>query len=139
MRSFWSSTDVTMIPSFSHCSQFLFREYKLAIFSFVCLCSVRYCVDCWDYVARRNGNNSIMNDQNITNITGDRGNIVLRFITQSANKITVYFHNLMKRPCFEVELRWISWGQKVPCTLGWTYTERIRLYCDCFNWCVLMW
>jgi len=27
-------------------------------------------------------------------------------------------------------------GTKVPCTLGWPFTEGTWLYCDCFIWCV---
>jgi hypothetical protein len=36
--------------------------------------------------------------------------------------------------CSDVELKFL--GTKVPCTLGWPYTESIWLYCDYFVWCV---
>jgi hypothetical protein len=55
----------------------------------------------------------------------------------------------VKRFCFEVkwsELKWseVKWsgvtvkflGTKVPCTLGWTYTEGTWMYCDYFIRCV---
>ena len=41
--------------------------------------------------------------------------------------------------CFE--MKWSEFtvkylGMKVPCTLGWPYTEGTWLYCDYFIWCV---
>jgi hypothetical protein len=30
----------------------------------------------------------------------------------------------------------VLWDKKVPCTLGWPYTEGTWLYCDYFIWCV---
>jgi hypothetical protein len=41
--------------------------------------------------------------------------------------------------CFEV--KWVTvkfLGTKVPCTLGWPYTEGTWLYCDYFIWCVII-
>ena len=37
------------------------------------------------------------------------------------------------------EVKWVTvkfLGKKVPCTLGWPYTEGTWLYCDYFIWCV---
>ena len=37
------------------------------------------------------------------------------------------------------EVKWVTvkfLGTKVPCTLGWPYTEGTWLYCDYFLWCV---
>jgi len=37
------------------------------------------------------------------------------------------------------EVKWVTvkfLGTKVPCTLGWPYTEGTWLYCDYFIWCV---
>jgi hypothetical protein len=50
----------------------------------------------------------------------------------------------MNRDLYEVILFWseVKWvtvkflGTKVPCTLGWPYTEGTWLYCDYFVWCV---
>jgi hypothetical protein len=48
----------------------------------------------------------------------------------------------VKWSCFEFkwsEVKWVtvkSLGTKVPCTLGWPYTEGTWLYCDYFIWCV---
>jgi len=39
------------------------------------------------------------------------------------------------------EVKWVTakfLGTKVPCTLGWPYTEGIWLYCDYFNWVYLV-
>ena len=41
--------------------------------------------------------------------------------------------------CFEVKWSGVTvkfLGTKVPCTLGWPYTEGTSLYCDCFICCV---